>query len=240
MKKFQISAVLLLFLAVVSCKKTSNSPSAAISNDEVANISAGSLSMSTDGLATNSNDIAISALTDGQGCGTSLADSTTKSGNVDNVSFNYFLKYIHTLTCNTNNQHDNIVYDLNFHGHFEGPNINSIDTGSSSFKIAGFTPQATAFVINGDYKRHGKFTLKIGDKASGTSFVDIMVANLTVDKTTKNITGGSATFAISVTVPKGTFNFNGPVTFNGDGTANITINGTTYSINLSTGVVTSH
>jgi hypothetical protein len=71
-----------------------------------------------------------------------------------------------------------------------------------------------------------------------TSSVDIVVTNLTVNKSTKTITGGTAAITISVTIPKGTFNFSGPLTFNGDGTATLIINGTTYNINLTTGVVT--
>ncbi len=238
MKKIQAIMVLSLFLGVVSCKKTDNTATNSVTTDQVADISSGSIALSSDGLATNSNDIASAALSNDQGCGTSVTDSTTKSGTSSNVTYDYFLKYTHTLTCNTSNQHDNIVYDLSFHGHYEGPNVNSLDTGTSSFKIAGFTPQATTFLINGEYKRTGKFTSKIGDKISGTSSIDIVVTNLTVSKSTKNITGGTATIAISITSAKGTSNFTGPLTFNGDGTATLVINGTTYSINLTTGIVT--
>jgi hypothetical protein len=238
MKKIQAIIVLSLFLGVVSCKKTDDTAANSVTTDQVADISAGSISLSSDGLTTNSNDISSDALSNDQGCATSVTDSTTKSGTSNNVTYNYFFKYTNTLTCNTNNQHDNIVYDLSFHGYYEGPNITAADTGTSSFKIAGLTPAATVFVINGEYKRTGKFNSNVGNKISGTSNVDIVVTNLTVNKSTKTITGGTATITISVTVPKGTFNFSGPLTFNGDGTATLVINGTTYSINLTTGVVT--
>jgi hypothetical protein len=239
MKKIQAILVLSLFLAVVSCKKTTDSgATTGVTTDQVADISAGSISLSSDGLATNSNDISSDAQSDEQGCGTTVTDSTTKTGTSNNVGYNYFLKYTKTLTCNQSNEHDNIVYDLSFHGHYEGPNINATDTGTSSFKIAGFTSFATTYLINGEYKRTGKFTSNVGNKISGTSSIDIVVTNLTVSKSTNNITGGTATYAISVTIPKGTFNFNGPLTFNGNGTATLVINGTSYTINLTTGVVT--
>jgi hypothetical protein len=242
MKKIHAILVLSLFLGVVSCKKDNTAANSATTNgittDQVADLSAGSISLSSDGLATTSTDISSAALSNDQGCGTSATDSTTKSGTSNNVTYNYFFKYIHTLTCNTNNQHDNIAYDVNFNGYYENPDVKSLDTGTSTFKIAGLTPASTAVVINGEYKRTGKFTYKVGNKTSGTSSVDILVANLTVDKTTKKITGGTATITISATTPKGTFNFSGPLTFNGDGTATLVISGTTYSINLITGAVT--
>ncbi len=237
MKKIQAIIVLSLFLGVVSCKKAADTGATGVTTDQVADISAGSLSLNSEGLATNSNDIASDALSNDQGCGTTVTDSTTKTGTSNNVNYNYFLKYIKTLTCNQSNEHDNIVYDLSFHGQYQGPNITSLDTGTSDFKIAGFTSGASLFVINGEYKRTGKFTSNSGDKISGTSSIDIVVTNLKVSKTTKAITSGTATIAISVTTTKGTFNFNGPLTFNGDGTATLVINGAGYNINLTTGVV---
>jgi hypothetical protein len=240
MKKIQFSVVLMLFLAAVSCKKTDNTATTGITTDEIAAISSHSLASSSDGMATHSNDITVNALSDNQACGSTVTDTITKSGGSNHVTFSYFLQDTRTLTCNTNNQHDNIVYDLAFHGHYESLDINSLDTGTSTFKIAGFTPGSSIFAVNGNYKRTGKFTSKIGDKVSGTSSVDIEVTNLTIDKATKTITGGSATITIWVTVPKGTFHFNGPLTFNGDGTASLTINGVTYTIDLLTGAVTKH
>jgi hypothetical protein len=238
MKKIQAIMVLSLFLAAVSCKKTADpGATTGVTTDQVAAISAGSLSLASDGLATNSNDISSDALSNDQGCGTTVSDSTTKSGTSNNVNYNYWSKYTKTLTCNQSNEHDNIVYVLSLNGSYQGPNVSSTDTATSTFKIAGFTSFAQSFVINGEYKRTGKFTSNVGDKVSGTSSIDIVVTNLTVSKTTKNITGGTATITIAITTTKGTSNFNGPLTFNGDGTATLVINGTHYSINLTTGVV---
>ena len=140
------------------------------------------------------------------------------------------------LFCNQQNENDNITYNLDLHGHYDSPTMSALDTGSANFKIAGFTPVAKAFVINGEYKRTGAFTMKTGDKVSGTSKVDIVFTNLTITKPAMTASG-TATITVSTTTPKGTTTNTAPLTFNGDGTVTATINGSKYSINLLTGVV---
>src|SRR5258708_2125472 len=176
-------------------------------------------------MTTNLNDIATnSLLTVNQACGTTLTDTMTKSGTLNGVTYDYFLKYTHMLDCNHLSQNDNIVYNLAFHGHYDSPTMSSLDTGTSTFTIAGFTPLAKSFVVNGEYKRTGAFTMKTGDKVSGTSKMDIIVTNLTITKPAMTISGSGATIKLTITVPKGTTTYTAPLTFNGDGTATATIN----------------
>jgi hypothetical protein len=242
MKKIQTSIILLLIIGVVSCKKNDSAtmPATAnsVSSDQFATITTGSLAANSSGLTSNFDDITTALIVIKQGCGTTVTDSTTQSGSSNGATYNYLLKYTHTLTCNESNQQDNIQYDLKYNGHFDGPAMSSLDTGTSTFKIAGFTPHAQTYLINGEYKRSSAFTMKTGEKVSGTSTVDIVVTSLLITKTTRMITGGGATITVTVTVPKGKSTYSAPVTFNGDGTATVTINGTKYSINLLTGVVT--
>lgn len=241
MKKIQTSIILLFVIGVVSCKKTQNSSPVAtngVTTDMAATISSGSLAANSSGMTTNLNDIATnSLLTVNQACGTTLTDTMTKLGTLNGVTYNYFLKYTHMLDCNHLSQNDNIVYNLAFNGHYDSATMSSLDTGTSTFTVAGFTPVATAFVINGEYKRTSAFTMKTGDKVSGTSKMDIVATNLTLTKPAKTISGGG-TIALTITVPKGTSNYTAPLTFNGNGTATATLNGTKYSIDLATGVVT--
>jgi hypothetical protein len=262
MKKIQTSIAVLLLLAAVSCKKTDNSAAAVVSTDQIADVTSNALSFNSSGLSANFDAMATNAQslssvtspgktvnatstggssnTVDQGCGTTVIDSTTKSSTIAGAAFAYFLKYTHTLNCNPGGQHDNIVFDLSFNGSFDGTDIASKDTGSSAFTIAGFTTNTTDFLVNGHYNRHGAFTSKVGDKVSGTSDVTIVVTSLTISKSKKSITGGSATISITIKVPKGTKTFTGALTFNGDGTANFTVDCTVYSINLLTGVRTKH
>ncbi len=254
MKTIKLSLIILLILGAFSCKKdNSASTSGSVTNDQVADIAAGSLAENSLGLATVTDDIAVNAQglssTGGltvnsnvatasvqQACGTTLTDSVTRALTLDSVTINYFLKYSHTLNCNASGQPDNLLNVLTYHGNFDGPRLTSTNSGSSTFTIAGLTTTATNFVINGEYKRAGTFQSKVGDKASGNSNVDIVVTNLKLSKPDRKIVSGNATIAVTGTSTKGgSFSYTGTIVFNGDETATLTINGTGYSINLTNG-----
>jgi hypothetical protein len=255
MKTIKLSLIILLMVGAFSCKKdNSASTSGSVTTDQAADIAAGSLAENSQGLATVTDDVAVNAQglnsTSGltvnsngvstasvqQQCGTTLTDSVTRSLTLDSVTINYFLKYSHTLNCNTSSQPDNLVNVLTYHGNFDGPRLTSTNSGSSTFTIAGLTTNATNFVINGEYKRAGTFQSKVGDKASGNSNVDIVVTNLKLSKPDRKIVSGSATIAITGTGAKGvSFSYTGTIVFNGDETATLTINGTGYTINLTNG-----
>lgn len=243
--KIQASIILLLIIGLVSCKKMENNNPATMgpTGDEVAAIVGNSLAVNTSGLATNFNDMAISApITVKQACGTSVTDSTSNSGNSNGTTYSYILKYTHTLLCNPTPQADNITFNLWYHGNSNGREVNSLDTGTATFKIAGLTPQATGYLINGEYKRTGAFTSNTGDHSSGFSSVDIVATNLVIAKSTGLVTSGTAPVNIIITTPahpqNHKYTFNGSIAWNANGTATLTgINGQTYTINLFTGLV---
>jgi hypothetical protein len=258
MKTIKLSFILLLLLGAVSCKKTDNSASTnAVTTDQAADIAVGSLAANSYGLTTVSDNIAANAQvvasiktgspsvnsigTDHQACGTTRIDSATNSGTNGTVTASYFFKFSRTLNCDANSNPDNLVNSLTYHGDFGGPNLTSSNSGSAAFTITGLGTAATAFVINGEYKRSGSFQSKVGNKASGQSSVDIVVTNLTLTKPSRTIASGSATIAVTGTNSKtGAFSYAGALVFNGDGTATLTINATVYTVNLTTGVKTKH
>lgn len=251
MKKFRLSLAALIILAAVSCTKTDSGVAATgtVTTDQVADIAAGSLATNSGGLATVTEDVAVNAQTlnsvsggltvntisQHQACGTTVTDSVSRTATEDSVTRNYFFKYSHTLNCNVNSQPDNMVNALIYHGTFDGPRLTSSNSGSSTFTIAGLTTTAANFVVNGEYKRAGTFQSKVGNKASGSSNVDIVVTNLVLIKPTRKIASGSATIAITGTSPKGSFSYTGTIVFNADSTALLTINGIAYTINLTHG-----
>lgn len=259
MKTFKLSVIGLVLLGAISCKKTDNSASVTITSDQAADMAASSLSENSYGLTSMTDDVAANAqavTSTGNGsqtinsvgvnsvhqeCGTTLTDSASNSGSSSSVTFDYFVKYTHTLNCNTNNEPDNIMNTLNYHGDFDGPRITTTVTGSANAKIAGLTAQATNFVINGEYTRAGSYVSKVGNKASGNSNVDITVTNLLLSKPGRKILSGTGTFTITGTSPKGSFSFAGNIVFNGDGTATLTVTGgSSYVINLANGIYDKH
>jgi hypothetical protein len=249
----KLTLIAALLFCAISCQKTENA-TVTVSSDQAADIAASSLSGNSFGFSSITDNISANAQTlnsvsNGQqtvnsigvnsihqACGTTLTDSLTNTGSSSSVTFSYFAKYSRTLNCNTNNQPDNLINTLTFHGNFDGPRLTSNDSGNATVTIAGLTTNATNYVINGEYKRTGAFTSKVGDKTTGTSNIDIKATNVLLTKPSAVIASGNATITVVITTTKATYNFTGTLVFNGDGTANLTINNTVYVINLLTGV----
>jgi len=240
MKTLKASFIILLF-TLGACKKTSDN--SALTTAEAADMIATSLSTNSNGLITNSSDMTLNAQAVFDlniGCGNTKTYTFTRQNPVgDTITYNYALNYMYTLNCNSNNLPDNVTGTSTETGSFDGPRLSANGTGSSTFRVAGLTPTATVYVLNGEYKRNVTYTSKIGDKNTSTAVVDLVVTNFTVSKSTKVITGGSAVLTITGTTIKNvTLNFTGSVTFTGDGKGTVTINGVVYIVDLITGQYT--
>lgn len=252
MKTFRLSLIALLMLGAFSCKKDSTSATGNLTSDQAADMAASAFSSNSGGVASMSDAIAVNAqglASTGsqtvnslgvnehhQECGTTLTDSATYTGSNNAVSYDYFVKYAHTLNCNVENLPDNLVNALTYHGTFDGPRISTTAEGTATATIAGLTQAASNYVINGEYKRQGSFVSKVGNKATGNSDIDIVVTNLKLAKPSRAIVSGTATFSVTGVAGKHNYSFTGTATFNGDGTATLVITGgATYNVNLLTG-----
>ncbi|MDF1676550.1 MAG: hypothetical protein P1U44_12620, partial [Vicingaceae bacterium] len=65
-----------------------------------------------------------------------------------------------------------------------------------------------------------------------TSTINDSLTNIEVDKTTHKILSGNASITLIVTFAGNQYNFSGNITFNGNNTATLVLNGNTYTINL--------
>lgn len=238
MKKFR-TPVLILLLALGACKK-SDDTSTSVTNAEVADMVASSLSANSSGLVMSSADITVNAQAVFDlniGCGNTKNYSITHASPAGAaISYSDTFSYGYTLNCNTNNLPDNITATASEKGTFDGPRSSSTSTGTASLKVAGLTPTATVYAINGEFKRIGTFASKVESKNTSTTTVTLTITNLLINKTTKLITSGSATITITgATAKNAAINFTGNATFTGDGKATVTINGTIYIVDLLTG-----
>jgi hypothetical protein len=245
-------SVVLLF--AISCKKDHSAKNNAnVSTDVAADMAASAVAANSFGFVSMADNISANAqansLANGQSvnstspnavhqaCGTTITDSSSFSGNTNSVTFDAFYKFSRTLNCSNNNP-DNIIITLTYHGSFDGPRLSSSASGTSSVTIGGLNSSATNFIINGSYNRKGSFNSKVGNKTSGNSVIDINASNVTLSKSSRVITGGTANIVISGTVPAGTFSFSGTLVFNGDNQATLTVGTSVYIINLLTGTHT--
>jgi len=172
-------------------------------------------------------------------CGDTKNDTVTRASvSGAAIGYNYTSMYTFTLNC-VNEIPDNLAGSSTFSGTYSGPFISSTYTGNTTFTVTGLAPSVESYTLNGTYVRNGDFQSKKNTSNQGTHTVNITVTNVTVSKSTKTITGGTATFSVSGNVPaKGSWSYSGTLTYNGDGTANLTLSGTVYIINLGTGLYT--
>lgn len=231
--------LVLVLLALGACQKSSDTGTS-VTSAEAVDMVATSLSANSNGLAVVSSDVAVNAQAVFDlklSCGATKSYSATHqnpAGSANTYSNAFSYKY--TLNCNANNMPDNITGSSSDNGAFDGPRLSSTNTGASTFRIAGLTSTAKAYVINGEYKRTGSFTSKVESKNTSNVAVDIVITNLMIDKAKKIITSGTAAVTITgSTVKKTSINFSGSLTFTGDGKATITLNGIVYVIDLLTG-----
>lgn len=171
-------------------------------------------------------------------CGLVITDTVSRQSSSSStlVTYSYNSIYNFTLNC-INSVPSDMTSILAYNGNFSGPVWLLTDTGTTNFAVTGLSPQATDFVLNGEYKRQGSFHSKIDTTKHGYRNVDIVVTALTLLKPARTIVSGTATITVSGYTPKkGKFTFDGTLVFKNDGTANLTINGNAYNINLTTGV----
>lgn len=252
--KFALIVPVAIVVFAVSCKKENGSGNnAQVSTDVAADMAVSAVSSNSFGFVSIADNMganaqaasigaaqatnSIGANAVHQACGTTVADSSSVSGDNNSVTFNAFYKFTRTLNCNTVGP-DNVVTSIVFHGSYDSPRITSSDSGTANVTIGGLSTAATNFIINGTYNRKGTFTSKVGNKASGSSQVNITVSNVTLTKPLRVITGGTAVITISGTTASGTFNFNGTLVFNGNNQATLTVGTTVYIINTLTGTYT--
>jgi hypothetical protein len=91
--------------------------------------------------------------------------------------------------------------------------------------------------LHGSLNSSGSYQLKTGSKGSGTQVFNYTLTSLVIDPNAGDVVSGSATFNTQGTGPQGVWNFSGTITFLGNHQAKVVINGTTYNVDLQTGVV---
>jgi len=260
MKALKITLIIPLLLFAVSCKKSgtndNSNPKSAVTSDEAVDMAVGAISVNSFGFASVTDNVGAKAQTFNsispggqtvnstatnsahQACGTTVADSIDFSGSNSSVTYSSFYKFSRTLNCNANNVPDNLINVITFKGSFDGPRLSSNDSGTSNVTIAGLAASAANYTVNGTYSRKGAFTSKVGNKASGSSDVEIVATNITLDKPSRAIASGTATITISGTAPAGAFSFAGTLVFNGNNKATLTVGTAVYIVNLLTGSYT--
>jgi hypothetical protein len=240
-----VSIALAFAASVTGCKKDNNlvdNSSVTVSEDDAADVIAASLggNGSTQGFAAGVAEAAAVALgntissTESAGKASSTEDTVTivrqKSGA---YSYNYTFRFSWNLVPNTS-----LVFGYSMKGTYDTPRLASDDSANASWVITGLGA-SPEFILNGSYLRLGSEELKVRNQASLTTRLSINAVNVTIDKTTGEITGGTGTSTLTGTTSGGrSFAFTGTLTFSGSQSAILMINGKRFTLNLTLGEAT--
>ncbi len=165
-------------------------------------------------------------------CGETRDSSTVYSVDRTNLSADYTIGWTWTLLCNAQDIPSALNFTRSLQGTYETQRMESDDTADATLTIEQLLVGPN-YVFNGGYERDGSQQSKVREMRAFNSNITINVDDLNVDKGTRRITSGLASFSISGSSSGGTgFEFEGDIVFNGDGSATIIIDGQQYTIDL--------
>jgi hypothetical protein len=122
-----------------------------------------------------------------------------------------------------------IQYDMK--GIYSTPRMSSDD---SAFAVLHFTSlQSNPIVLNGTYVRLGSQTFRVGETKQLTTVIEGTLTDITIDRSTKRVTGGTVVLTVTANRSDGTtITLNGTLTFLGNRQATLVINGRTFNLNF--------
>ena len=234
-RKNQTLAALLFFVSALacfsSCRKTAEDIIEIISESEAAEIAETAIAERTAGMSMPTVDMAQILETYLENCGVPGDTTLQKSNSGANASYNYTFGLEWLINCNDLGVPQNAEVDLSGDGTFSTNRWSGDEQASGTLTFTGLNPQATDYIVNGSYTLEGDVTgdlRRVDPTFSCTT--TIALVNVTISKSTYKITGGSGTIQITGTNGQGnTRTLDGTLTFNGDGTVTVVVNGHSHT-----------
>jgi hypothetical protein len=233
----KITILISLFIfSLTSCREDSEQ---AFTQDEAAEQIAESLATDVSMSTTSMGSLSVESETSAGGrtlsvCGVQL-DTTfadTYEGTYNTVTWSASYSYV--LNC-TGFIPSSLGITFSMNTDREGTRSNSESTNNGDFTISGFT--GDSFIYNGEITRTAKHTLLYRENSEVSTSSTIKIIDLNVDKTTLEISSGTGTYELSGSTEEGTFSYTASIVYLSDDSATITINGTVYEVDLSSGQI---
>ncbi|MCD4835088.1 MAG: hypothetical protein K8R31_14920 [Bacteroidales bacterium] len=230
MKNYRLLLIagLLFGILFTSCEKDDDN-NTIISDDEAAEIITNSLSTSSYGFITQVEDAA------------KLVDSIYIVYTVDStftiisppdswITYEYAVSYSYGIQMNGIEPE----FFLNFttNGEYTAQRITSSNQSQGELIVSNLTAGYNNYLLNGSCSRTGSQTVTIEIKREFSSTINFNMADISIDKTTLEILGGSAEVSIIGTSNSASYDMQGSIVFHGDKAATLTINGVVYEIDL--------
>ncbi len=149
------------------------------------------------------------------------------------VTYTYSYSYDVSVNCSSIQVPTSLSVDFTYSGSFDGPKLVWSHEGNGEFDISLDMDQN--LVYNGSYSRNGEYDFKLRENINGSSNVTITLSAITIDPELETIISGTGQYDIQVTRSDKSYSLKGAIKFNGDGTADLSINGSTVTFDLITG-----
>ncbi|MGB5819929.1 MAG: hypothetical protein WBG90_10640 [Saonia sp.] len=149
------------------------------------------------------------------------------------ITFTHSIDYLFSLVCD-NGEPKAFAIEFEGNGTYNSPRLESDDTINYEAVLGNIAEPGTPYVYNGSFTREGTQTTRIAGRTKNfDSTLSIESNTVTIDKVSRKILGGSATFSLTGTLSTGEpFSYTGSVTFKGNGAATVVINGNTYEVQI--------
>lgn len=228
----------MLVITMVSC--SDDETTASLSSEEEAEMVAAAVGES--GFTTSAEQSAVYANESFEAETNACGYSTTESLSITNpagtvITYSYSCEYEAVLVC-TDVIPQSLTVLFTYSGAFDAPRLTSDHSGDGALSVTALDETEDMFEVNGSYSRTGSFASKVQNKNTGNSVVVLVAEDVMVNKASYEIESGSASATITGEVGGQGFTFTAAITFLGDGTATIVIDGTTYVTDLESGEIT--
>lgn len=237
-RKNQFLSVFVFFASALaflsSCRKSTEEIAALISESEAAEIVETAVADRTAGLTMPTVDMAQIIDNSLENCGVPGDTTLQKSNSGANAAYNYTFGLEWLIHCNDLGIPQDANVEVNGNGSFSTNRWSGNDLATGALTFTGLNPQATAYIVNGSYTLTGDLTgdLRRIDPTFNCT-TTITLTDLSISKSTYNITGGAGTVQVTGANGQGnTRTLDGTLTFNGDGTVTVVVNGHSHTFQL--------
>lgn len=189
--------------------------------------------------AVDDESVPKSASTTGKSlsCGESADTTMVTSAGTSVITYNNTKTYHYMLECDTLGNPVMLDMSFSYNGTFDAPRLASTHSVSGNFEITQIEYTSDMYLFNGTWQRSGGFESKIGNLANRETTIQFELVNVAVEKEPKEIDNGTIHFSMTGGSGRGSFSYEGTITFTGNGEAIIEISGSRYVTNLETGEV---
>jgi hypothetical protein len=205
-----------------------------LSEDEVAEVLESSFSKTNGGLTEEleSTSEEMESMDLQAYCDSLFQDTLNYEYNGANAQASANIGWVLDLTCNGLNVPQSAIMALGTEVSFNTSRISSIGTSTFNGSLSGLQFSSPVITWNGTYTRSAASDFRFRQQNKGNTDLNLTLTEVAFDKEDLFITSGTGTYILTVTINGNSETFEGTITFNGDQTATVVINGEEFVIDL--------